>query len=1120
MCLSLLLILNVISTFIPNLKASSVNLNTLLLNKFDEYLAWLTRYSDLNGTTVDLQDYSDVTKASISVPEIILTLAYLYEQTSNGFYLAYLRAVLDGTIENEDNYVDVTGVGEIFYAAHFIVDGTPSADTNVMNTAYCGYAATKLYGWTGETKYKTLADRVANESLNHLSVVNNSTDLAWSCSYYQYRDETNAKKAVNRQTSMGIFYAEYGKNINNTYTEYVQRIIHWTWRAQIDYGGLTYTIGVGSSPNYPYTAYSVYSAIEAYRVDGTVYDSTLKEKIANTTSFLTNDRACHTGYMTTYFYAGAYGKAWQTTYFKDYINTTNTKAIIYECIKSLHLTEKGVKPELAHTSYGFRWSQHSIHTFFNAYPLADPTYDKDAEGIGTYVVKTNTGKYQWRGYNDANYDTDADAVKNGKDGYGVQIKSSGHTTKWTSGYMGVAGLTSTVTNHTYYQKIRAEYSTKNLNVTAYLYPIGLFIGDIEGTSKTAELLTSNLATWRVAVENGTSWQLTSFTSGNYYKLASHILLWNNITNPQSRATIMIKSENDTWGYRFAVFPYLNVTASNHRLIYYWLRGWSKIEGACVGSQTEVFSALKSIVDTVDKTQPLSYDEMWSAYHDKITELLPEASWKTVYQASQSSEPKLIMHNLPETINITAWSYSGNTLTYSILGSTGQTSTSKIYCGSKGEPMKVVEADSWSYNSEAKILTINVLHTSSKEIKVYFAERSPPTTTISLSGVLGNNDWFISEVTVTLSAMDDFSGVDKIEYSFDNNTWIIYATPFNITTEGNTVIYYKSTDKAGNVETIKTEMLTIDKTIPTGSININNGDTYTTSTSVTLTLTATDITSDVYRVRLSNDGVWDTEPWEGSSTTKTWTLTPGDGTKTVHYQIKDNAGLVSDSYSGKITLDTIPPTGSITVAEGSAYTNSSSVTLTLFAHDATSGVTQMRFSNDGTAWSLWETYAASKSWALTAVEGIKTVYVQYRDNAGLVASSHNDTIILDTLQPSIAITSPSNGSEIKSSSVTIDWNGSDTGSGIDLYEIRCDNGEWINVGMGTTYAFTAISDGSHTAEVRAIDKTGKSQATSIAFIVNTSPLSGPGYMEEAVVTTTIIIVALGTAVYLVKCRKKS
>ena len=60
----------------------------------------------------------------------------------------------------------------------------------------------------------------------------------------------------------------------------------------------------------------------------------------------------------------------------------------------------------------------------------------------------------------------------------------------------------------------------------------------------------------------------------------------------------------------------------------------------------------------------------------------------------------------------------------------------------------------------------------------------------------------------------------------------------------------------------------------------------------------------------------------------------------------------------IKLDKTAPTGSITT---SSTTQTSTVTLTLSATDATSGITQMRFSNDGVTYAPWEPYATSKIW---------------------------------------------------------------------------------------------------------------------------------------------------------------
>jgi PKD repeat protein len=107
--------------------------------------------------------------------------------------------------------------------------------------------------------------------------------------------------------------------------------------------------------------------------------------------------------------------------------------------------------------------------------------------------------------------------------------------------------------------------------------------------------------------------------------------------------------------------------------------------------------------------------------------------------------------------------------------------------------------------------------------------------------------------------------------------------------------------------LATELLDLfsDKTAPSGSIVINEGDSYTASTSVTLTLTATDDTSGIAYMRFSHDNITWT-PWEPYSTSKAWILTTGDGTKTVYVQFMDNAGLISPSYYDTIILDTTKP----------------------------------------------------------------------------------------------------------------------------------------------------------------------------------------------------------------------
>jgi len=95
------------------------------------------------------------------------------------------------------------------------------------------------------------------------------------------------------------------------------------------------------------------------------------------------------------------------------------------------------------------------------------------------------------------------------------------------------------------------------------------------------------------------------------------------------------------------------------------------------------------------------------------------------------------------------------------------------------------------------------------------DKTPPATTIAPSGSTGNNGWYTSDVQVTLTATDNEggSGVKNTEYSFDGTNWNLYTVPFTITNEGTTIVYYRSTDNAGNIELTKTQTVKIDKTPP-------------------------------------------------------------------------------------------------------------------------------------------------------------------------------------------------------------------------------------------------------------------------------------------------------------------
>ncbi|KAA3612927.1 MAG: hypothetical protein DWQ01_04275 [Planctomycetota bacterium] len=103
--------------------------------------------------------------------------------------------------------------------------------------------------------------------------------------------------------------------------------------------------------------------------------------------------------------------------------------------------------------------------------------------------------------------------------------------------------------------------------------------------------------------------------------------------------------------------------------------------------------------------------------------------------------------------------------------------------------------------------------------------------------------------------------------------------------------------------------------------------------------------------------------------------------------------------GPIQIDTSPPINpSVLVENGLPYTLDAVVDLNLDASDALSGVSEMRFSNDGLTWDVWQPFATTYSgWDLLAFGGsggaseLHTVYAQFRDALGHDSAVAEDRI---------------------------------------------------------------------------------------------------------------------------------
>lgn len=106
-----------------------------------------------------------------------------------------------------------------------------------------------------------------------------------------------------------------------------------------------------------------------------------------------------------------------------------------------------------------------------------------------------------------------------------------------------------------------------------------------------------------------------------------------------------------------------------------------------------------------------------------------------------------------------------------------------------------------------------------------------------------------------------------------------------------------------------------------------------------------------------------------------------------------------------------------------------------------------------------------------------------------AAGEVEARIPDWTDPTVRITFPDNGHYASSDVVTVEWTGSDAGSGIGHYEVRLDDGGWTNVSTSVSHSFASLSVGEHVVWVRAVDNASNANTTNVTFKVGMGTISG-------------------------------
>jgi major membrane immunogen (membrane-anchored lipoprotein) len=363
-----------------------------------------------------------------------------------------------------------------------------------------------------------------------------------------------------------------------------------------------------------------------------------------------------------------------------------------------------------------------------------------------------------------------------------------------------------------------------------------------------------------------------------------------------------------------------------------------------------------------------------------------------------------------------------------------------------------------------------------EIKV---DTTPPIISTSVSGTKGLADWYVSQTTIGISAHDEVSGVDHIEYDQDSGGW---QNGISITSDdGVNTIVIRAFDLAGNISSKSLE-IKVDTTAPTLTPLVPTPDglnNWFISAPVPVSVNGSDSGSGLASVALSVDE----SDWQPDASLR-------DGVYIVNFQAFDNAGN-STTASETVKIDTVAPVLSTSIAgtKGNSGWYVSQATTTISARDETSSVDRIEFNQNKAGW--------KEGTSVLSKDGINEIAVRAYDLAGNM-SSGSIQVKVDTEKPVSQFTSPLNASTdtLIRGVYELYGSSSDTVSGVWTAEISLDRKSWLPLEVVSNgvwkYAWDTSSwvDGEYPVVVRTTDVAGNVEATDsgarVTLLVNNAP----------------------------------
>ena len=492
------------------------------------------------------------------------------------------------------------------------------------------------------------------------------------------------------------------------------------------------------------------------------------------------------------------------------------------------------------------------------------------------------------------------------------------------------------------------------------------------------------------------------------------------------------------------------------------------------------------------------------------------------------------HGTPLVVSGTTDAPAGQTVTLTLNGktyaATVQNDGTWSYTVSSADVAALADGGSYAINAQVS----NTIGNSASDNHTVTVDLTAPSMGISIDSLqndtgLSATDFITndSQVVVNGSLTAQLGNNEKAQISLDGGvTWIdltVTGTTWRYAdgrtlTDGTYQYQVRVIDNAGNVGATDSQDVVIDLTKPaattitvdsiTQDTGLSGSDFITSDNQISLkgTLGAALGSGDHAQISLDGGVTWIDVSVSGLSWTYVDGRTLADGDYNYQLRVIDDAGNISATASQVVTIDTVAPDASKTIAIDSIsddtglsssdfITRDTSLTLhgSLGATLADGEYAQISL-DGGVTWQ--NVIVTGNSWyyvdSRTLGNQTYDYYVRVVDAAGNVGASAHQQVTVDTIAPDAAIT-------VSVDNITVDtgFDNNDFLTSSTSYTLHgtlgaeLGAGEYVQVSMdgGTTWVYATVSgtqwsysdtrtltDGSHNYQVRVVDQAGNVGAT--------------------------------------------